>query len=148
MTAQGQPRGKLVLKALDEILAKVGSKDDAPPFIDDLKLTVGGCPDASQRFDAQTFIEALFIGLGIEQSAWQPQHCHLVVLERAGRRAQQFLGAGDVLGAVTFMTGDPLLNVLLWPEALEALREAPNLRALSPLTAAMSLDAHLGWLAA
>lgn len=32
-------------------------------------------------------------------------------------------------GAADFVTGYPLLSALLWPEALEALRQAPNLQA-------------------
>lgn len=146
--AQGRPKEKLVAKTLEEILDKLGSSEDAPSFIDDMKLAVGGCAHARQRVESLTFVEVMFIGLGIEPDAWQRRHCHLVVLECAGRRAQQLVEAGDLPGAATFMTDHPLLSTLLWPEALEALRNAPNLQALSPLAAAMALDAHLGLLAA
>ncbi|MFL9948918.1 hypothetical protein PQR68_23280 [Paraburkholderia agricolaris] len=146
--AQGHPKEKLVVRVFDEIFDKLRATEDAPSFLDDLKLAARGCVEARQRVDALTYVEVLFIGLGIEPRAWQRRHRHLVVLERAGRRAQQLFEAGNTSGAVAFMTDHPLLRALLWPEALEALRGAPNLNALSPLTAAMSLDAHLGWLAA
>lgn len=147
LAAQGNPREKLVLKALNEMLEKLGSQDATPAFIDDLKRAIGGCADARQYVESLTFIETLFFGLGIEVSEWQRQHCYLAVLERSGRQTQQLLEAGDAAGAADFMTNHPLLSTLLWPEALEVLRKAPNLQAISALTAAMSMDAHLGWLA-
>ncbi|WP_043357319.1 hypothetical protein [Cupriavidus basilensis] len=147
LAAQGNPREKLVLKALNEMLEKVGSQEATPAFIDDLKRAIAGCIDARQHVESLTFIETLFWGLGIEVSEWQRRHCYLAVLERSGWRTQQLLEAGDAAGAADFMTNHSLLSALLWPEALEVLRKAPNLQAVSALTTAMSMDAHLGWLA-
>lgn len=40
------------------------------------------------------------------------------------------------------------MNALLWPEALEKLRNAKHRVTVFPVTCSMLLDAHLGWLAA
>jgi hypothetical protein len=134
-------------KLFNEMFDGLEVSENAQPFVDDLKLGVG-CMEARQRVNSRMLIECLFLGMGIEPSAWQRRHCHLVVLERASWQAQQLFEAGDRSEAVDFMVSHPLLSALLWPAMEEALRKAPNLETLLPLRAAMSLDAHLGWLAA
>lgn len=147
-TENGPPKDKFVAKALKEVLAKVASDEDAPSLFDDMQLALDGCEQASARIDQLTLIETAYLGFGIEPDTWQRRHCHQVLMERAGRHAQQLFEAGDTPGAVEYITTHPLLNALVWPEALEVLRGATSLNALLPLTIAMAMDAHLGWLAA
>ncbi|WP_155888322.1 hypothetical protein [Cupriavidus sp. WS] len=147
-TEDGPPKEKFVAKALNEILDEIASDKDAPSLFADVKQALDGCEQAKQRVERLTFIESLLIGFGIEPDTWQRRHCHLALMERAGRRAQQLFEAGDTPGAVEYITTHPLLNALVWPEAQEVLRGATSLNDLRPLTIAMAMDAHLGWLAA
>lgn len=147
-TKDGPQKEKFAAKSLNEILGKIASDKDVPRFLVDIKQALEGCEQARQRVEQLTFIETLLIGFGIEQDTWQRRHCHLVLMERAGRCAQQLFEAGDTYGAVEYIATHPLLNALVWPEAQEVLRGATSLNDLRPLTTAMALDAHLGWLAA
>ncbi|CAG9165233.1 hypothetical protein LMG23992_00377 [Cupriavidus laharis] len=147
-TEEGPPKEKFVAKALNEILVEIASDEDVPTMFADIKQALDGCAQARERVEQLTFIESLLIGFGLEPDTWQRRHCHQVLMERSGRRAQQLFEAGDTPGAVEYITTHPLLKALVWPEAKEVLRGATSLNALRPLALAMAMDAHLGWLAA
>lgn len=147
-TEDGPPKEKFVAKALNEILVEIASDEDVPSLFADIKQALDGCEQARQRVEQLTLIETLLIGFGIEPDTWQRRHCHQVLMESAGRRAQQLFETGDTPGAVEYITTHPLLNALVWPEAQEVLRGATSLNDLRPLTTAMAMDAHLGWLGA
>ncbi|KWK40796.1 hypothetical protein WT81_22470 [Burkholderia stagnalis] len=139
---------KRIMKTLGELLSKLEAPGGPPAFLADLKLAIDGCEQAKQRIDNLTFVETALLSFGTKPHSWQRRHSHLVLLERSGRYAQHLFATGDSSGAVDYISAHPLLKALLWPEAVEALHKASDMDALRPLTSAMSLDAHLGWLAA
>lgn len=147
-TEAGPPKEKSLAKALRDVLDKIASDEDAPSLFDDMRLALEGCEQARERLENLTLIESMYLGFGIEPDTWERRHCHQILMERAGRHAQQLFEAGDTPGAVEYISTHPLLSALVWPEALEVLRGATSLNAALPVTIAMAMDAHLGWLAA
>jgi hypothetical protein len=143
-----EPNQKLLLKTLREMVAAFPISMTAPEVMADLAQTIDGCPEARRRVNELSFTETLFLGMDLARNEWQRRHVYLVLLERTGLQALSLFNAGDVKSAVAYMKEHPLVRTLLWPEALEVLDEAADSAALLPLTVAMSLDAHLGWLAA
>ncbi|VWB05868.1 hypothetical protein BLA6993_00074 [Burkholderia lata] len=146
--SDAQPNEKLARRTLSELLSRLDEPKEAPELLADLKLAIGGCEQAKERVECLTFVETALISFGNEPHEWGRRHCHLVLLERGGRYAHQLFATGDSAGAIDYISAHPLLKALLWPEAVEALRKSTSLDALHPLTTAMTLDAHLGWLAA
>lgn len=136
------------MKAVTEILDKIAFDKDAPSLIDVLRRAIDGCPEAWRRVENLTRIEALFVGFGIEPNAWQRKHCHTVLMERAGRHIQKLFETGDTASAVEYITNHLLLRELVWPEAVDVLKAATSQTDAFPVTTAMAMDAHLGWLAA
>jgi hypothetical protein len=143
-----KPNEKLLLKTLREMVTAFPASVAAPEITPDLEQAIDGCLEARRRVDELSFIETLFLGMDLSRNEWQRRHVYLVLLEHIGVHAQRLFNADDAKGAVEFMKEHPLVRALLWPEALAVLDEAADAAALLPLTVAMSLDAHLGWLAA
>lgn len=114
----------------------------------DLRKAVSGDSEAQSRVEARGFMEMLLFGLGNVREEWGRRHRFLVVLEAASVQTGRRLEAGDMAGAAAYMETHPLLNALLWPEALKTLRNVKHRMTVFPVTCAMLLDAHLGWLAA
>jgi hypothetical protein len=114
----------------------------------DLRDALSGDTGAQERVGAMGAIELLLWGMGYAREDWEHRHRFLVLLEAASLRTGGLLDAGDMPGAAAFMAGHPLLRALLWPEALESMRSARYAKLVFPITLAMMLDAHLGWLAA
>lgn len=144
--APSESRTRKVFKEILDVLRPAANI--TPRVLDDFLAAIDGCAAARERVNSMTYAESLLSGLGHEVDTWKRRHGFLVAMERAGWRAQGLLEAGDMEGAASFMADHPLLQALVWPEALKVLRSAPSLKALNPLTSSMALDAHLGWLAA
>ncbi|MGM3412094.1 hypothetical protein [Ralstonia holmesii] len=114
----------------------------------DYALALAGGAEAQAKLERQTAFEALFLGMGTGPEDWKHHHFYLMAMERAGVAALRKVKSSDIAGAVDYVATHPLASRLLWPEAYEAFLKASSLQELHPLLVAMSLEAHLGSIAA
>lgn len=98
--------------------------------------------------ESLTGFELFFLGMQLSPEAYEPCHWFLILLEQVGTAALRQVQAGDIPDAARRIAEHPLLHHLFWPEALAAFEQAPNERALGPILASMTLEAHLAWIAA
>lgn len=114
----------------------------------DYMLAMAGSAEAKAKLERQTTFEAFFLGMDTSPQDWERHHFYLMAMERAGVVALRKVQAGDIAGAADYAATHPLTSRLVWPKAYEAFQKASNLRDLQPLLFAMSLEAHLGSIAA
>lgn len=143
--SQDEAKGmKLMAGVLEEFSAKLGDQ----PQWEELNRALAGDAAAKAMVEERSRFEWLFRGFDTGPEDWREHHYYLIALERAGITALHMGLAGDLPGTAAYIATQPLLRHLLWPEAYEAFKCASQLDDLRALIFAMSVDAHLGFLAA
>ncbi|WP_321958885.1 hypothetical protein [Burkholderia cenocepacia] len=147
-TPPSEAKARKTLSEFMDVLQNFSRSDGNNTAIDNFLRAVSGDEAAQAWVNELTPYESLLIGTGKLPISWTLRDAYIVELERVGHRANGEIYAGDMYGAVETIESHLVSSPLLWPTATDSLLRIRNFTGVTPQTAAMAMEAHLGWLAA
>lgn len=91
--------------------------------------------------------EAFVLGVYPSEDKWPQRLKFCIAIERATSQSLILLHKHQFSEASTLLIEDPLIQLILWPEAIDILKSRPSLEALIPLRVLVALEMVLSLLA-
>jgi len=141
---------KRLMKPVDDAAALRAASDMSkriPDLPKDLIAALNGDVDAQAYYEKIGIWESFMMGHTSSEDEWPQQLKFLIAIERTTDKSWKLFHQQQYNEAVSLLMKNPLVDLLLWPEAIDILKNGSSLDVLIPLRSLIAIEMVLSLLA-